>query len=77
MNMNDFMAKHRITDADLDRMVAPYKDGSFEPEPGGKVLRGPHLDAVGARRVTVVYDAAATQKVSGIARGRGVKPSVV
>ena len=38
MNVNDFMAKHGITDADLDRMAAPYEDGSFEPEPDGKVF---------------------------------------
>ena len=77
MNVNDFMAKHGITDADLDRMAAPYEDGSFEPEPGGKVLSGSHLDAVGTRRVTVVYDAKDTQKVAMLARSRGVKPSAV
>lgn len=33
MNVNDFTTKHGITDADLDRMAAPYEDGSFEPEP--------------------------------------------
>ena len=74
MNVNDFMAKHSITDADLDRMAAPYEDGSFEPEPDGKVLSGSHLDAVGTRRVTVVYDAKDTQRVALIARSRGVKP---
>ncbi len=39
MNVNDFMAKHGITDADLDRMAAPY-DGGSEPEPDGKVFSG-------------------------------------
>lgn len=77
MNVNDFMAKHGITDADLDRMAAPYEDGSFEPEPDGKVLSGSHLDAVGTRRVTVVYDAKDTQRVAMIARSKGVKPSSV
>ena len=57
MNVNDFMAKHGLTDADLERMAAPYEDGGFEPEPDGKVFSGSHLDAVGTRRVTVVYDA--------------------
>ena len=28
MNVNDFMAKHDITDADLERMAAPYEDGA-------------------------------------------------
>ena len=62
MNVSDFMAKHGITDADLDRMAAPYEDGSFEPEPDGKVFSGSHLDAVGKKRVTVVYDAQDTQR---------------
>lgn len=56
MNVNDFMAKHGITDADLERMAAPYEDGSFEPEPDGKVFSGTHPDAVGTRRVTVIHD---------------------
>ncbi len=77
MNVDDFMAKHGMTDADLDRMAAPYEDASFEPEPGGEVFSGSHLDAVGKRRVTVVYDAADTQRVAGIARSRGVKASAV
>ncbi len=77
MNVNEFMAKHGLTDADLDRMAAPYEDATFEPEPNGKVYSGSHLDAVGKRRVTVVYDARDTQKVAGIARMRGVKPSEV
>ena len=42
MNVNDFMAKHGITDADLDRMAAPYEDGSFEPRlRGSKPTRSP------------------------------------
>ena len=45
MNVNDFMTKHDITDADIDRMAATYEDGSFEPEPDGKVLSGSHPDA--------------------------------
>lgn len=55
MNVNDFMAKHDITYADLERMAAPYEDGSFEPEPDGKVFNGSHLDTVGTRRVTVIH----------------------
>ena len=77
MSVNDFMAKHGITDADLDLMAAPYERGDFEPEPGGEVFSGSHLDAVGTRRVTVVYDAADTQRVALIARSRGVKPSSI
>lgn len=56
MNVNYFMAKRGITDADLERMAAPYEDGGFEPEPDGKVFIGSHLDTVGTRRATVVND---------------------
>ena len=56
MDVNDFMAKHGLTDADLERMTAPYEDGSFEPEPDGKVFSSSHLDAVITPRVTVVND---------------------
>lgn len=48
-NANDFMAKHGIADADLDRMAAPYEDGSFELEPDSEALGGSHLDAVDDR----------------------------
>lgn len=77
MNVYDFMAKHGISDADLEHTAAPYEDSSFESEPDGKVFSGSHLDAVGTCRVTVVYDAKDTQRVALIARSRGVKPSVV
>lgn len=63
MDVNDFMAKHGLTDADLERMAAPYEDGSIEPEPDGKVFGGSHLDAVGTRRVTVVNDEKNTKRV--------------
>ena len=76
MNVSDFMKKHGISDADLDRMAEPYENGTFEAE-GGKIFSGSHVDAVGKRRVTVVYSAADTQKVSGIAKARGVKASDV
>lgn len=56
MNVTDFMAKHDITDADLERMAAPYEDGGFEPEPDGKVFDGSHLDTIDTRRVTVIHD---------------------
>lgn len=77
MNISDFMKKHGISDDDLDHMAAPYEDGSFDPEPNGKVYSGSHLDAVGKRRVTVIYNAEDVQKVAGIARNRGVKPSEI
>lgn len=56
MNVDDFMAKHGITDADLERMAAPFENGGFELESDEKVFSGSHLDAVGTRRVTVIHD---------------------
>ena len=33
MNVNDFMAKHGIADADLDRMAAPTRTAASNPSP--------------------------------------------
>lgn len=33
MNANDFMAKHDITDADLERMAAPMRMAASSPNP--------------------------------------------
>lgn len=77
MKVDDFMKKHGISDADLDRMAAPYETASFDSEPDGKVYTGSHIDSVGKRRVTVIYDAEDTQRVARIARRRGVNASEV
>lgn len=39
-------------------MAEPYESATFE-RGSGKVYRGSHPDAVGKRRITVVYDTAA------------------
>lgn len=56
MTVNDFMSKHDITDADLERMATPFENGGFKLEPNEKVFSGSHLDAVCTRRVTVIHD---------------------
>lgn len=76
MNVSEYMKKHGLTDETLDEMSAPYESGDYEGE-GGTVHSGSHLDAVGRRRVTVIYDASDTQRVAAIARARGVRPSEV
>lgn len=76
MNVSEYMKKHGLTDGDLDAMASPYENGEYQAE-GGVVHSGSHLDAVGKRRVTVIYDARDTQRVASIARARGVKPSDV
>lgn len=70
------MGRHGLTDAALGAMAAPYESGDYESE-AGEVHTGSHLDAVGRRRVTVIYDASVTQRVASIARSRGVRPSEV
>ena len=70
------MGKHGLTDAALDEIALPYEQGDYESETG-TVYSGSHIDAVGKRRVTVIYDALATQRVADIARERGVKPSEI
>lgn len=74
--VSDYMAKHNLTDEVLDAMAAPYESGDF-PSADGMIHAGSHLEAVGKRRVTVVYDARDAQRVSDIARRRGVKASEV
>lgn len=76
MNVEEYMAKHGLTDADLDAMAAPYERGDFAPEKG-KVFTGSHVDAVGKRRVSVIFNASDTQKVASIAKRKGVTPSEI
>ena len=76
MNVEEYMRSRGIGEGDLDRIAEPYERGDY-PSDGGTVYVGSHIDAVGKRRVTVVYDARDTQKVAAIARGRGVKPSEI
>lgn len=76
MNVSDYMKKHGLTDDTLDELAAPFESGEYAHEEG-PVQGGSHLDAVGKKRVTVVYDARDTQRVLSIARARGVKPSEI
>ncbi|OUP06135.1 NADP oxidoreductase [Collinsella sp. An2] len=76
MNVTEYMRKHGLTDADLDAMAEPYERGDYASG-SGDVFTGSHLDAVGKRRVTVIYDARDTQRVAAIARSRGVKTSEI
>lgn len=76
MTVEEMMAELNVTDEDLDRMAEPYESGTWEGGVG-TVYSGSHLDAVGKRRQTVVYDASVVQRVSNLARRQGVKPSEV
>lgn len=76
MDVSEYMKKHGLTEESLDAAAAPYEDASY-PSEDGKVYSGSHVDAVGKRRITVIYDARDTQRVAEIARARGVRPSEV
>ena len=69
MNVNDFITKHGITDADIDRMAATYEDGSFEPEPDGKVLSGSHPDAVVSIPLSLAPEEPNAESVEAIHEG--------
>ncbi|WEV67388.1 ribbon-helix-helix domain-containing protein [Bifidobacterium sp. ESL0769] len=74
MDINEYMNKHHLTDKALDAMADVYEHGK-QAHSDAPVHGGSHLDAVGKKRVTVVYDASDTQRVAALARERGVKPS--
>lgn len=76
MNVADYMRKHGLTDDTLDELAAPYECGDYAYEEA-PVHSGSHLDAVGKKRVTVVYDACDAQRVLSLARARGVEPSEI
>lgn len=76
MNVAEYMKKHNLTDENLDAVAKPYESGDYQSE-GSTVHTGSHLDAVGKRRITVIYDARDTQRVAAIAKSRGVKTSEV
>lgn len=76
MNVAEYMKKHNLTDENLDAVAKPYESGDYQSE-DGTVHTGSHLDAVGKRRITVIYDARDTQRVAAIAKSRGVKTSEV
>ena len=68
------MSRHSLTDENLDEMAAPYERGDYELNEG-EIFSGSHIDAVGKKRVTVVYPASDTQKVVALARAQGIRPS--
>lgn len=77
MDANGFMERNGLTEEAVEWIARDLEDGDVDVEGAPGPRSGSHLDAVGKRRVTVVYDAAATQRVAAIARARGVTPSAV
>lgn len=76
MDTRETMAKYNITDEMLNEWAKPFEEETFELE-HGNVICGCHLNDVGTRRITVIYDAARTRQVEQLAVNKGVKPSEV
>ncbi len=72
-SIEEFMRAQGLTDEMLDQMAAPYERGGDFELSNGKVHVGSHIDAVGKKRVTVVYPAADTRRVAALARAQGVR----
>ena len=73
--MTSFAKRFNLDDAWIEEQARMFENEEQEVETGGVVHAGSHLDAVGRKRVTVIYPAKETQKVEALARARGCKSS--
>ncbi len=73
MNVDELAAKYGLTNEWIEESAAAYERGDY-PHEDGQVYSGSHLDAVGKKRVTVVYPCEKVQRANRIAKSRGVKP---
>lgn len=76
MNTQSIADKYGLTEEWIEQSSQAYERGDWEGHVGD-VHVGSHLDVVGKKRVTVVYDAKDAQRVKEIAKQRGVTPSDV
>lgn len=76
MNVDELAAKYGLTNEWVEESAAAYERGDY-PHEDGQVYSGSHLDAVGKKRVTVVYPCEKVQRANRIAKSRGVKPSEI
>ena len=76
MNVDELAAKYGLTNEWIEESAAAYERGDY-PHEDGQVYSGSHLDAVGKKRVTVVYPCEKVQRANRIAKSRGVKPSEI
>ena len=74
MDIKELMNKYDITDEDLDKSAQEFENETYEHE-DNKVYDGCHLDVLGKKRITVLYDAHVANKVSLVAKAQGVKSS--
>ena len=74
MNERELIQKYDITEDQIERSAETYEIGDY-PHEDGPIYVGSHVDAVGKKRITVVFDASTTQRVNALAARRGVNPS--
>ena len=76
MDAKELEAKYGITSEWIEQSAESYEQDDFQHS-DSPVYSGTHLDAVGTRRITVIYPASDVLDVQRIAKSRGVKPSEV
>ena len=74
--VEDAMKIFNVTEEDLDAKAKPYEDETFAIE-GNNIVVGSHLDHVGKKSITVIYDAQDAQQINQIGEEDGVKPSQI
>lgn len=72
--IDELMKEFGLSDADLEQRAQEYETETWSLG-HERIYAGSHYDAVGRKRVTVIYPAADVQKVSSIANAQGVKAS--
>lgn len=73
-SMDELMNEFELSDADLEQRAQEYETETWSLG-HERIYAGSHYDAVGRKRVTVIYPAEDVQKVSSIANAQGVKAS--
>lgn len=76
MNADELAAKYGLTNEWIEESAAAYERGDY-PHEDGQVYSGSHLDAVGKKRVTVVYPCEKVQRANRMAQRKGVKSSEI
>lgn len=73
----ELLEKFGVSESWIEDSAQAYETGTWNISENDRrpIFVGSHLDRVGKKRVTVIFDAADTQLVSALAKKRGVKPS--
>jgi hypothetical protein len=76
MSTKDLAKKYGVSEEWIEHSASEYESGS-SPHYSTTINTGSHLDAVGTKRVTVIYNSEDVMSVNVIARSRGVKSSEI